>query len=559
MKSRTLSMCALIALTIVAACKRTGNIDENDPNKITIPSSIDGAKPAKALALPSVALDDIQLLRKDDQATDLISINFKDSLPITAARLAGDDSEITFNTPQKYDMLGNKASYFVGYHPAGILDQATDVVTWTPNGATDILVSDLYNAGTYRAQKKPTMTFNHALARIEIVLKAKVGCYLPDVQTLWGKITNINVENMPTTITYDYATCALAAGGTMDKAELLKGSTYTVDAIDASADGVIGAADNVDIKFASMVVPVGRTDFVVNVTNDGLYGKTVSTKGATLSQNMSAGKTHRLTITFGIDPTDIKITSSVIVAWDANGGTGGIELPKPPKPIVTSIVIGNLAWAVGNLISDGANGAKIGKPEDGGLYFTFGSLIGWAGGATGDGVGVPADGTPTTPALAVQVKPATYGGSTNYPGASYRGGSDGDPLPATDDAVTGIGDPCRYYLGVGWRTPTVADWELLIPLKTMNDATSKVYWSTAKKGAYANADSNVGGANSLFLPAAGTRRPFGGAVENVGTESVYYTSTCSSKQIRFNSSSIAINGTNADCGNAIRCVKSVAP
>ena len=58
------------------------------------------------------------------------------------------------------------------------------------------------------------------------------------------------------------------------------------------------------------------------------------------------------------------------------------------------IEIGNLKWATGNLVANGEHSCKIGEPTDGGLYFQFGSLIGWAGGASGDGRGVPASNTP---------------------------------------------------------------------------------------------------------------------------------------------------------------------
>ena len=56
-------------------------------------------------------------------------------------------------------------------------------------------------------------------------------------------------------------------------------------------------------------------------------------------------------------------------------------------------------WADGNLIAKGENGAEIGAKTNGSLYFQFGSLLGWAGGATGDGKGMP----PTSVAATINV------------------------------------------------------------------------------------------------------------------------------------------------------------
>ena len=56
--------------------------------------------------------------------------------------------------------------------------------------------------------------------------------------------------------------------------------------------------------------------------------------------------------------------------------------PEPEEP--PYIQIGDLLWATGNLVAHGENDCKVGQPQDGGLYFQWGSLIGWTGGANGD-------------------------------------------------------------------------------------------------------------------------------------------------------------------------------
>lgn len=119
---------------------------------------------------------------------------------------------------------------------------------------------------------------------------------------------------------------------------------------------------------------------------------------------------------------------------------------------VAYVQLGGLNWAIGNLVAKGANDASIGTPEDGGLYFQFGSLIGWSGGATGDGTDRPS--ATLVPPLSQAVTPIGYMG--NPPMSSAWTGD-----PTIDDPTTGKGDPCRYYLGGTWRLPTKADYDAL--------------------------------------------------------------------------------------------------
>ena len=121
---------------------------------------------------------------------------------------------------------------------------------------------------------------------------------------------------------------------------------------------------------------------------------------------------------------------------------------------IFAVKIGSLWWATGNLVADGSNGCRIGAPTDAGLHFAFGSLVGWSGGATGDGRG---RGTPSKTKIAA--KPSSYIGLSTYPGGYYSSAPSGTGYcyPSTDNSSTGVGDPCRYYLGPSWRTPTYVE------------------------------------------------------------------------------------------------------
>lgn len=177
--------------------------------------------------------------------------------------------------------------------------------------------------------------------------------------------------------------------------------------------------------------------------------------------------------------------------------------PTPTPPIEAQTVsINGLKWAKGNLVANGANGAKVGAATDGGLCFQYGSLIGWTGGANGDGTGMPANGSPSVPALAIRVKPATYTGSTSW-NAAWAGDA------KNQNVANGMGDPCRYYLGSPWRLPTATDISSLygnVPNSTTWANCPMGAWQASPAGSWAGVGAKTANAtNSIFFPAAGSR------------------------------------------------------
>lgn len=88
---------------------------------------------------------------------------------------------------------------------------------------------------------------------------------------------------------------------------------------------------------------------------------------------------------------------------------------------------------------------SIGGALDGGLYFRWGGLIGWEGST-----------------VTAVVKPSSFTQTPNwssvnpYDATDYLGAGIANPSlkPIVDSPESGIGDPCRVYLGSGWRMPT---------------------------------------------------------------------------------------------------------
>ena len=166
------------------------------------------------------------------------------------------------------------------------------------------------------------------------------------------------------------------------------------------------------------------------------------------------------------------------------GVKGALPL-NPPSPS-QYMTISGLKWCIGNLVATSLSNnyeCKVGQPTDGGLYFQFGSLIGWKGGATGTGEGRNPffdqgwGGSAWSWSKDIMVWPTVlYGtGVSTWPFGitslqwyfglpQYRGYHiiEYPGFSAGNFAAQGVGDPCTYYLGVPWRTPTRDDFIALI-------------------------------------------------------------------------------------------------
>ena len=204
------------------------------------------------------------------------------------------------------------------------------------------------------------------------------------------------------------------------------------------------------------------------------------------------------------------------------------------------IEVEGIKVAIGNLVADGANGAKIGAPDDYGLYFQFGSLVGWSGGVTGDGTG----GQRKIADLSIQTKPIDYTGSTVW-SASWIGDA------TSDDPAVGTGDPCRYYLGSNWRLPTKAEFDKIFK-NSGYPSTGPWLWTGS------SALHRLG----LELPAAGTRLYTNGSMTYPGQFAGYWSASVKDKSSSYYVS-FAVNSDDISSsfaqrrayGFSVRCVR----
>lgn len=235
------------------------------------------------------------------------------------------------------------------------------------------------------------------------------------------------------------------------------------------------------------------------------------------------------------------------------------------------VTVNHLEWATGNLVADGNSGCKIGAPTDGGLYFQFGSLIGWSGGATGDGTGRGTDMVNPVLAIKVQPKDCLYT-STDWASTVkiWQGTTGTVPQPAPGATGTnGIGDPCRYYLGGIWRLPTQAECNALFGQTPA--FSNKLTWEEAtavgweKGGSFIVADYGVVKhmKSGMQLSASGFRSPVNGELLSVGSIGDYwsaslYTNNTDGVRIYFINNGITPNTSSTRThGFPVRCVRNV--
>lgn len=138
-----------------------------------------------------------------------------------------------------------------------------------------------------------------------------------------------------------------------------------------------------------------------------------------------------------------------------------------------TITVGNTVWAKGYLAADGTGkGCRIGSVTELGIFFQFGSLVGW----NDKGKAVVKPSSVTTPAW-----------NSNY----HTTGTSGELfniLPQDNPSGNGTGDACRFYLGSSWRIPTSAE---LFSL-TGGNTSAAINWGTA--GLTGSYDAGLSGA-----------------------------------------------------------------
>ena len=209
-----------------------------------------------------------------------------------------------------------------------------------------------------------------------------------------------------------------------------------------------------------------------------------------------------------------------------------------------TVTIGGLKWAVGNLVADGEHGCKVGAPTDGGLYFRWGSLVGYD------------NSVPTGNPTAV-VTPMEYtGGKPLFTASPYA-----DSGNITENVAGGKGDPCKYYLGGTWRLPTDAEYRDKLGGGVTGTTTFKNWAWTASyenSGVAGAVLNNTAEGPKIFFPASGLRNHSSGTLSSSGSNGYVWSSVPSSSYaygLCFNSGHAYVNDSYRNNGFTVRCVQ----
>ena len=258
----------------------------------------------------------------------------------------------------------------------------------------------------------------------------------------------------------------------------------------------------------STSTPVSVSGVTLDKTTLSIEVGGTSTLTATVSPDNAADKS----VAWSSDKTDIATVTDAGVVTGVAVGTATITVTTADGGKVATcqvtVTAKALEWAIGNLVAKAGGGCEIGKSTDGGLFFQFGSLIGWS----------------TEEPLTIVVRPNGFNGKEGWKetGKIWQGEEGTVPFTVkdsgSDNEKAGIGDPCRYYLGDTWRLPTKDEYATLFNNTTTNWAGSGGWsWNSASKSA-THTDGSA-------FPASGFRSYDYGLLLSVGMGGCYWSAS----------------------------------
>lgn len=331
-------------------------------------------------------------------------------------------------------------------------------------------------------------------------------------------IIKLNITNAPAAVTGVKLKCAEAVFPT----------TATVKLSDAtiSAPGTL-------VKELSMTV-TDRTAPATKAVSFAIFPTDLSGKKIQVEVSFTGGETK----TIEKDGTSFVRNMHYVMEFNATGAAKA-----------DFIEVNGIKVAVGNLVADGPNDCKIGTPTDGGLYFQFGSLIGWSN------TGNPA---------AIAVRPTNFNGNEDWShtGKIWQGATGTVPFTTPSSATAreraGIGDPCRYYLGGTWRLPKKEEFDKLF------DGHNNYAGTWKKEGDFSGGNSSsyaVHNATGLKFPASGFRTNKGN-LSSLGLGARYWSASADTSTstnghcLNFDGSSVnSGSAVSRSVGLAVRCVR----
>lgn len=304
---------AVATVLVIVSCSK--NYVET-PIQIQATSVIEGSN-SKAVLTPSAVLSDLVFLRLDDASATQSVFDFSNAVAITSSSRASDGT-ITFGQEQTYDK-SEKYTYMRGFTTDKATVNALTSTVWAIDGATDVLLTDVWNAGVYTTPIRIGMEFKHQLSRIEVICQGEAGVDAAVLQDIWGDITNIKLVGSLPELTYTYSNNTVSGSGAATDFTLLKGTQY--DAAQAFAATAVQVSGGTVVCGSAMVCP--QTSVVkLKITTAKKTEREITTTLAKLER----AKIHKITLTFGSDGKTITSTDSIIEDWgDGTPGSGSVS------------------------------------------------------------------------------------------------------------------------------------------------------------------------------------------------------------------------------------------
>lgn len=311
------------AVALMTGCAKSGTEisggQHGADKQIRAISSIEGIATKAVIGQAQTALSGLTFLRLDEATPDQTSgFDFSGKTEITGSSRSSDGTVI-FGTVQHYDKESDKTSYMRGFTTGGVTVATGSKAVWVIDGATDILLTDVWNAGRYSSPGNHTMLFRHQLSRIEVICQGEANVAASVVQAKWGDVSYIKLESMMPELTYTYAGDALTASGTAGDFLLLKGTGY--NAAEPFEAVAIEPNGGTTVCGSAMVFPQ-TTTVKLKVRTVNMGEKVVTT---TLNA-LERAKIHTITLTFNTDGQTIGCSASTIEAWtDGTPGSGTVS------------------------------------------------------------------------------------------------------------------------------------------------------------------------------------------------------------------------------------------
>lgn len=328
MKKQILIIATIAALTAVSCTKTDIDQPQQQADKpIEVNATIEDGSTTKVIVEQTSELIDITFLHIVNYIGD--PFTFEGQTPFNGSRIGDATGAIIFDDGQTpmYDKTG-LVSRLLAYHPKGVL--SNDTVIWVTDGVTDILNSDVWEAGTYTTSTTTGLTLQHVLTRLEVIVQSNQADQLEAAKDIWGKITKIVVKDIPTTSMLNCKARNPIAdiGPNNAPFALLKGNSYTHDPftpVDIEATGSTSVVASAMLPFGR-----GRDEVTFVVSSEKQPDMEVVVKSASLE--FLRGKLYTITLT--CDPDKKTITPKTTIGTWTLGGTMDNNLTNPPAVII---------------------------------------------------------------------------------------------------------------------------------------------------------------------------------------------------------------------------------